>query len=73
MEWGGDGTLSQDELLDEQHKNEKHGVMFEAQLRRQWKEKAGRKRQRHGGDGEEDAPRAPNHLRFFLASKGIVD
>ena len=54
-------------------KSEKHGKMFEAQLRRRWKEKTGRKRQRHAGDGEEDAPRAPNHLKHFLASKGIVD
>ena len=30
------------ELLDEQHKSEKHGVMLEVQLRKRWKEKAAR-------------------------------
>ena len=59
-------------LLDEQHKNEKHGIMFEGQLRKKWKEKmAGRKRQREDGDGGEETPRAPNHLRLFLESKGL--
>ena len=46
--------------------------MFEGQLRKKWKEKmAGRKRQREDGDGGEETPRAPNHLRLFLESKGL--
>ena len=58
-------------VIEEQRKSQKHGVLFEGQLRKKWKEGGGRKRQRDGGDVE-DAPRAPNHCRLFLEMKGLL-
>ena len=60
------------ELLEEQRKTEKHGIMFEGQLRKRWKDRmAGRKWQREEGGVGEETRRAPNHLRLFLESKGL--
>ena len=72
--WSGEGLELYHrivELLEEQRKSQKHGVVFEGQLRKKWKEGGGRKRQRDGGDVE-DAPRAPNHCRLFLEMKGLL-
>ena len=74
--WSGEGLELYHrivELLEEQRKSEKHGVMFESHLKKRWRESGSRKRQR-GDNGEEDSitRRAPNHLRLFMESKGIV-
>ena len=74
--WSGEGLELYHrivELIDEQRKSEKHGAMFESQLKKKWKETAGgRKRQRQNEEDEGETRRAPNHLRLFLESKGIA-
>ena len=74
--WSGEGLELYHrivELLDEQRKSDRHGVMFESQLKKRWRESGSRKWQR-GDNGEEDnvTRRVPNHLRLFMESKGIV-
>ena len=61
------------ELIDEQQKSEKHGAVFESQLKKRWKETAGgRKRQLQNEEDVGVTPRAPNHLRLSLESKGMA-
>lgn len=72
--WSGEGLELYDrvvELLEEQRKHDKHGNMFEVNLKNRWKDQVGRKRQRPDGEGPRNSA-GTNRLKLFMEERGIA-
>ena len=72
--WSGEGLELYDkvvELLGEQRRHERHGAMFDVNLKKRWRDQSGRKRLRDDGSGAESGA-GTNHLKMFLEERGIA-